>query len=185
MLPSELSYLSKPGNQRTRKTPAQRLSGVGRGCPNFGSERTVELFCGKLLLHSLAPYRVLEVYSKDAPLEHPALVLGKKDYADFVAFIRRYPKTITFFQYLLNLVQWQDATRVSLKNHPLRWLPRVFTNNASYQAYVTERNLVTLSLRFCSRDSPLRLPIQEGSFRKCHFLDQGRCHGNIASFDRQ
>ena len=41
----------------------------------------------------------------------------------------------------------------------LRWLPRVFTNNASYLAYVTERNLVTLSLRFCSRDSPLRLPI--------------------------
>ena len=97
MLPSELSYLSKPGNQRTRKTPAQRLSGVGRGCPNFGSERTVERFCGKLLLHSLAPYRVLEVYSKDAPLEHPALVLGKKDCTDFVAFIRRYPKTITFF----------------------------------------------------------------------------------------
>ena len=42
---------------------------------------------------------------------------------------------------------------------PLRWLPRVFTNNPSYLAYVTERNLVTLSLRFCSRDSPLRLPI--------------------------
>ena len=41
----------------------------------------------------------------------------------------------------------------------LRWLPRVFTNNPSYLAYVTERNLVTLSLRFCSRDSPLRLPI--------------------------
>ena len=41
----------------------------------------------------------------------------------------------------------------------LRWLPRVFTNNPSYQAYVTEGNLVTLSLRFCSRDSPLRLPI--------------------------
>ena len=41
----------------------------------------------------------------------------------------------------------------------LRWLPRVFTNNPSYLAYVRERNLVTLSLRFCSRDSPLRLPI--------------------------
>ena len=41
----------------------------------------------------------------------------------------------------------------------LRWLPRVFTNNASYLASVTERNLVTLSLRFCSRDSLLRLPI--------------------------
>ena len=38
-------------------------------------------------------------------------------------------------------------------------------------AYVTERNLVTLSLRFCSRDSPLRLPIQEGSFIKFNFLD--------------
>ena len=96
MLLSELSYLSKPGNQRTRKTPAQVLSGVGRGRPNFGSERTVELFCGTLLLHSLAPYRVLEVYSKDAPLEYPALVLGKKDCTDFVAFIGGYPKTITF-----------------------------------------------------------------------------------------
>ena len=40
----------------------------------------------------------------------------------------------------------------------LRWLRRVFTNNASYLAYVTERNLVTLSLQFCSRDSLLRLP---------------------------
>ena len=42
---------------------------------------------------------------------------------------------------------------------PWRWLPGVFTNNISYLAYVTERNLVTLSLQFCSRDSPLRLPI--------------------------
>ena len=48
------------------------------GGPNFGSERIVELFCGKLLLqhpqnplppvavaryNSLAPYRVLECYS--------------------------------------------------------------------------------------------------------------------------
>ena len=41
----------------------------------------------------------------------------------------------------------------------LRWLPRIFTNNLSYLAYVTEENLVTLSLQFCSRDSPLRLPI--------------------------
>ena len=41
----------------------------------------------------------------------------------------------------------------------LRWLTRVFTNNPSYLAYVTEQNLVTLSLRFCSRDSQLRLPI--------------------------
>ena len=53
----------------------------GGGGPNFGSERTVELFCGKLLLppiphpphplspvgvvryNSLAPYSVLEFYS--------------------------------------------------------------------------------------------------------------------------
>ena len=41
----------------------------------------------------------------------------------------------------------------------LRWLPRIFTNNLCYLAYVTEGNLVTLSLRFCSRDSPLRLLI--------------------------
>ena len=38
-------------------------------------------------------------------------------------------------------------------------LPRVFTKNPSYPAYVTEGNLVTFSLRFCSLDSPLRLPI--------------------------
>ena len=41
----------------------------------------------------------------------------------------------------------------------LRWLPRVFTNNPSYLAYVTERDLVTLSLRFGSRNSPLSLPM--------------------------
>ena len=51
----------------------------------------------------------------------------------------------------------ENQTKKSLES--LRWLPRVFTNNPSYQAYVTEGNLVTLSLRFCSRDSPLRLPI--------------------------
>ena len=43
--------------------------------------------------------------------------------------------------------------------YDLRWLAIVFTNNPSYVAYVTERNVVTLSLRFCSRDSPLRLLI--------------------------
>ena len=32
----------------------------------------------------------------------------------------------------------------------LRRLPRVFTNDPSYLAYVTEGNLVTLSLLFCS-----------------------------------
>ena len=36
---------------------------------------------------------------------------------------------------------------ITLSVNPLRWLPRVFTNNPSYQAYVTEQNLVTLSLR--------------------------------------
>ena len=41
------------------------------------------------------------------------------------------------------------------------WLPRVFTNNPSYLAYVTEGHLVTLSLRFCSRDSPPRLPYKK------------------------
>ena len=35
----------------------------------------------------------------------------------------------------------------------LRCLPRVFTNNPSYLAYVTEGNIVTLSLRFCSQVS--------------------------------
>ena len=41
----------------------------------------------------------------------------------------------------------------------LRWLPRVFTNNPSYLAYDAEGNLVTLSLRFGSRNSPLSLPM--------------------------
>ena len=45
----------------------------------------------------------------------------------------------------------------ALKN--LRWLPRVFTNNPSYLAYDTKGNLVTLSLRFGSRNSPLSLPM--------------------------
>ena len=41
----------------------------------------------------------------------------------------------------------------------LRWLPRVFSNNPSYLAYDTEGNVVTLSLRFGSRNSPLSLPM--------------------------
>ena len=53
----------------------------------------------------------------------------------------------------------REMLRMGKEENVLRWLPRVFTNNPSYLAYVTERNLVTLSLRFCSRDSPLRLPI--------------------------
>ena len=48
---------------------------------------------------------------------------------------------------------------VKALRNDLRWLPRVFTNNPSYLAYDTEGNLLTLSLRFGSRNSPLRLPI--------------------------
>ena len=44
-------------------------------------------------------------------------------------------------------------------SNDLRWLPRVFTNNPSYLAYDAEGNLVTLSLRFGSRNSPLSLPM--------------------------
>ena len=46
-----------------------------------------------------------------------------------------------------------------LGRNTLRWLPGVFTNNPSYLAYDTEGNLVTLSLRFGSRNSPLSLPM--------------------------
>ena len=53
----------------------------------------------------------------------------------------------------------EEDLHASFCKRCLRWLPTVFANNPSYQAYVTEGNLVTLSLRFCSRDSPLRLPI--------------------------
>ena len=49
---------------------------------------------------------------------------------------------------------------VPVTNGPnVRWLPRVFTNNPSYLAYDTKGNLVTLSLRFGSRNSPIRLPM--------------------------
>ena len=58
-----------------------------------------------------------------------------------------------------NIEFGREMLRMGKEENVLRWLPRVFTNNPSYLAYVTERNLVTLSLRFCSRDSPLRLPI--------------------------
>ena len=53
----------------------------------------------------------------------------------------------------------------------LRWLPRVFTNNPSFLAYDAEGNLVTLSLRFGSRNSPLSLPVYKGSFITFQFLD--------------
>ena len=69
---------------------------------------------------------------------------------------------VLYIVYLNVLVPFQNC---------LRWLPRVFTSNPSCIAGVTERNLVTLSLRFCSRASPLRLPIWESSFIKFHFLD--------------
>ena len=62
-------------------------------------------------------------------------------------------------------MSWQKDS-ISTNEHALnrepvrlRWFPRVFTNNPSYLTYVTEGNLVTLSLRFCSWNSPLRLPI--------------------------
>ena len=65
-------------------------------------------------------------------------------------FLKQRFKILTYFVSMIH---------DSASTPKLRWLPRVFTNNPSYQAYVTEGNLVTLSLRYCSRDSPLRLPI--------------------------
>ena len=58
-----------------------------------------------------------------------------------------------------NIEFGREMLRMGKEENVLRWLPRVFTNNPSYLAYVTEGNLVTLSLRFCSQNSPLRLPI--------------------------
>ena len=70
------------------------------GGPNFGSEGTVGLFWGKLILphtphtlshqsrlHVTIPWPltvVLLLLVKDAPLEHPPLVFGYKDCTDFV-----------------------------------------------------------------------------------------------------
>ena len=52
-----------------------------------------------------------------------------------------------------------DAFQSWAPRSSLRWLPRVFTNNPSYLAYDTKGNLVTLSLRFGSRNSPISLPM--------------------------
>ena len=57
--------------------------GVGGGGPYFSSERTVELFGGKSILpntpHPLPPV----VVASYTLLEHPPVVLGYKDCADF------------------------------------------------------------------------------------------------------
>ena len=52
-----------------------------------------------------------------------------------------------------------NRVEIDYLKYVLRWLPRVFTNNPSYLAYDTEGHLVTLSLRFGSRNSPLSLPM--------------------------
>ena len=89
---------------------------------------------------------------------------GTKD-AIFLFWLLQKLSDRTLLSYELLLPCDETSTLYSLPTFffmfiaPLRWLPRVFTNNPSYEAYVTEANLVTLSLRFCSRDSPLRLPI--------------------------
>ena len=77
-------------------------------------------------------------------------------------FCKSYQNGVVHFRNLGNQKIQVDRDLIMTRfftSFSLRWLPRVFTNNPSYLAYVTERNLVTLSLRFCSRDSPLRLPI--------------------------
>ena len=81
--------------------------GVGGG-PNFGSERTVELFCGKLL------------FPTPPPTSH---WVGRDDYVFLnlwkpvaVGRLLRVPKDTHIFEYPLNLVWWQNTTRVSLKN---------------------------------------------------------------------
>ena len=77
-------------------------------------------------------------------------------------FYKSYQNGVVHFRNLRNQKIQVDRDLIMRRfftSFSLRWLPRVFTNNPSYLAYVTERNLVTLSLRFCSRDSPLRLPI--------------------------
>ena len=95
--------------------------------------------------------------------------LVKKANEEFqgVYFLAIREKNLKQISYLWSFLSWNlkvsNVWRFGffelLVFEPLRWLPRVFTNNPSYLAYVTERDLVTLSLRFCSQDSPLSLPI--------------------------
>ena len=63
-------------------------------------------------------------------------------------FYEKNNSSVRASRFLVNFISLTTtaAAKRSL-NHSLRWLPRVFTNNASYIEYVTERNLVTLSLR--------------------------------------
>ena len=92
----------------------------------------------------------------------------------FLPIVNYYPFPIILIHYSIQiwLIQKRPIQKSSRgSNSYLRWLPRVFTNNPSYLAHDTKRNLVTLSLRFGSRNSPISLPILKGSFIKFHFLD--------------
>ena len=70
--------------------------GGGKG-PNFGSERTFEIFCGKLLLIETSTR--FSICERRSPVAREIL-LGEQRRTDH----RRVPKTITFFEYPWNLV---------------------------------------------------------------------------------
>ena len=77
--------------------------------PNFGSERTVELLCGKLLFSTPLPEKAetttcFSICQSQLPL------------AREIHRLLRVPKDNHIFEYSWNVVWWQNTTRVSLKN---------------------------------------------------------------------
>ena len=85
--------------------------GVGGG-PNFGSERTVELFCGKLLF----PTPLSLVTEKAETTTCSSICENKLPLAREIHRLLRVPKDNHIFEYSWNVVWWQNTTRVSLKN---------------------------------------------------------------------
>ena len=87
---------SKNKNQVT-KTGTDPGIFDGGGRPNFGSERTFEIFCGKLLLIETSTR--FSICERRSPVAREIL-LGEHRRKDD----RRVPKTITCFEYPWNLV---------------------------------------------------------------------------------
>ena len=88
--------------------------GVGGG-PNFGSERTVELFWGKLP----PPHPLPLVTEKAETTTYFWICESQLPLAREIHRLLRVPKDNHIFEYPWNLVWWQNATRVSLNIHPV------------------------------------------------------------------
>ena len=69
----------------------------GGGGPNFGSERTVELFCGKLLLTETTT--CFSICERRSPLVREILFCERRR-----TDLRRVPRTNDIFEYPWNLV---------------------------------------------------------------------------------